>query len=364
MTLPLTQRAARQLVNTHTGQGLMALSVWTERRPGQGEDADPLLLHHHPTRCGVLGVFDGLGGAGSSIAWHETDGTARTGAWVASRMARLATESWFAGEVDDLAAPDGGTGAPDTGTGLRAHLRQLFAGFRTSGRQSKVVGSMRRRLPTTVAALRYTAGASDVVCEALWAGDSRAYVLTPDAGLQALTRDHADDPDVLSQLVQDPQMTNMVSADQEFFVERQPYGRIPLPCVLICSTDGFFGYVQTPGDFEHVLLSTLCQSADVDDWAARLTSTVVSYTGDDASLAVVALGFRAFDELRGGYAERFAWLDRESSAMPDPRDAEAMRHWRARAWERYRPGYEARLPPPIASDSRSQGRIRDGGRTA
>ncbi|SCK53135.1 Serine/threonine protein phosphatase PrpC [Streptomyces sp. SceaMP-e96] len=364
MTLPLTHHAARRPVSSHTEPGLMALGVWTERRPGQGEDADPLLLHHRPTRCGVLGVFDGLGGAGSSIAWHDADGNARTDAWVASRMARLATESWFAGEIDDRRAWDSETQAPDIYTDLGAHLRQLFAGVRPTGRRSKVVGTMRRRLPTTVAALRYTARDSDVVCEALWAGDSRAYVLTPDAGLQALTRDHADDPDVLSQLVQDPQMTNMVSADREFFVQRQPYGRIPLPCVLLCATDGFFGYVQTPGDFEHVLLNTLCRSTDLDDWAARLTSTVASYTGDDASLALVALGFRTFDELRAGCAERFAWLDRDASAMPDPRGAEAMRHWRARAWERYRPGYEARLPPPLASDARSQGRTRDEGGTA
>jgi serine/threonine protein phosphatase PrpC len=364
MTLPLTHHHAQRPVSSHTEPGLMALSVWTERRSGQGEDADPLLLHHRPTRCGVLGVFDGLGGAGSSIAWHDADGNARTGAWVASRMARLATESWFTGEMDNRMAREGETRAADAHTGLGTHLRKLFAGFRPAGRRSKVVGTMRRQLPTTVAALRYTARDGDVECEALWAGDSRAYVLTSQAGLQALTRDHADDLDVLSQLVQDPQMTNMVSADREFFVQRQQYGRIPLPCVLLCATDGFFGYVQTPGDFEHVLLSTLCRSADLDDWAAHLTATVDSYTGDDASLALVALGFRDFDELRAGCVERFAWLDRDASAMPDPRDAEAMRHWRAQAWERYRPGYEAWLPPPLTSDARAQGRTPDeGGRT-
>ena len=44
---------------------LIALAVWSEKRQGLGEDAEPTFLHHLPTRRGVLAVYDGLGGAGA-----------------------------------------------------------------------------------------------------------------------------------------------------------------------------------------------------------------------------------------------------------------------------------------------------------
>lgn len=105
---------------------------------------------------------------------------------------------------------------------------------------------MRRHLPTTLAALRYNVREDSVECEALWAGDSRAYVLTADAGLRALTRDHTDEQDTLAQLVQDPQMTNAVCADRHFEVQSHAWTFTGEPCVLLCATDGFFGYVHTP----------------------------------------------------------------------------------------------------------------------
>lgn len=326
-------------VFVHDEPGLLALSVWTERLPGQGEDAEPLLMHHRPSGTGLLAVFDGLGGSGSATAWHDPLGRAHSGGWTASRLARLGTESWFA----NLYTSDGAASPYDTS--LTGHLRQLFGSFAPSIPRSKVVGSMRRRLPTTVAALRYRKHNRDVVCEALWAGDSRAYVLTADAGLRAVTRDHTDETDALAQLVQDPQMTNVVCADRDFHVQSHVQSDIGGPCVLLCATDGFYGYVQTPGDFEHVVLSTLARAQDPADWARGMTETVTSYTGDDASLALVALGYQDFDQVRRHLIPRFARLDDWAAVMPDPRDGVAMRRWRAESWARYRAAYEAWMPP-------------------
>ncbi|MBC9729379.1 serine/threonine protein phosphatase [Streptomyces sp. TRM68367] len=359
MTLP-AERALAHGTYAHDEPGLMALSVWTERRPGQGEDAEPLLIHHRPTATGLLSVFDGLGGSGSSTAWHDPLGRARSSAWVASRLARLGTESWFAGLYTPHEAAD-----PRTST-LTGHLRWLFGSFEPSARRSKVVGSMRRQLPTTLAALRYAVRDDGLDCEALWAGDSRAYVLTADAGLRAVTRDHTDETDALAQLVQDPQMTNAVCADRAFHVQSHVRAFTGGPCVLLCATDGFFGYVQTPGDFEHVLLSTLVRADSAAAWARSLAATVASYTGDDASLALVALGYQGFEQVRQHMAPRFAQLDHWASGMPDPRDDDAMRRWRAVSWDRYRPEYEAWMPPlpgvaPGASGTASEAPQAEGG---
>ncbi|OIK24764.1 hypothetical protein VT52_025385 [Streptomyces malaysiense] len=334
--------------------------MWTERRPGQGEDAEPLLIHHQDTAHGLLAVFDGLGGSGSATAWHDGLGEPRSSAWVASRLARLGTESWFAGQYEEHRARD-----PRVST-LPGHLRWLFRAFEPTARRSKVVGSMRRQLPTTLAALRYAVREGRLECEAMWAGDSRAYLLTSDAGLRAVTRDHTDETDALAQLVQDPQMTNVICADREFQVDFHRRDFTGGRYVLVCATDGFFGYVHTPGDFEHVLLSTLSRAGSAAAWADDLAATVSAYTGDDASLAVVALGYQDFAEVRRHMAPRFAELHQWTSAMPDPRDGEAMRRWRAASWDRYREEYEAWMPPlpgaPTESGPDEEPRTEGGGK--
>ncbi|MET9732518.1 hypothetical protein ABZZ79_18275 [Streptomyces sp. NPDC006458] len=150
---------------------------------------------------------------------------------------------------------------------------------------------MRRQLPTTLAAVHYHVpeGGSEVRLRPLWAGDSRAYLLTPDAGLQVLTRDHTHESDTLELLRSDPPMTNVVCADRDFEIDSHPLTH-RLPCVLVVATDGFFGYVHTPADFEAVLLRGLHEAGTVGEWADLIRRDVESYTADDASLALVALG--------------------------------------------------------------------------
>ncbi|GII84052.1 hypothetical protein Ssi03_20420 [Sphaerisporangium siamense] len=319
----------------HRGDKWLALGVWTERRAGLGEDADPLLVHHGPTREGIVGVFDGAGGAGAAVVWRSRDGLLRTGAWAGSRMARACVESWFLDGVAD--------GTPFEAEELRGRLAAELAAARPRT-TSKIISSMRRDLPSTMAAIRYKAGNGGVECEALWAGDSRAYALTPGAGLRALTRDHTVETDALEQLLQDPPLTNMLCADRAFTVEAH---RTPLdtPCVLVCATDGFFGYVETPSDFERHLLGTLAESRDERDWAERLADRVSGYSADDASLSLAAFGFAGLDDLREGFGPRLRELE-EGYAGAEDGDQAARTRWRERAWQDYRRCYEELMPPP------------------
>ncbi|GAA3843038.1 hypothetical protein GCM10023083_87270 [Streptomyces phyllanthi] len=349
---PVPQRIWRE-----TREGLLALSVWTERVPGRGEDADPFVAHHWHSAQGLLAVFDGSGGAGAAPVWQASDGTSRTGAWAGARVARLATDCWFR-EV----ATGGEPADPES---LREYLRYFLAS--APQRRSKIGGTMRRQLPTTLAAVHYRLAASpdELELQPLWAGDSRAYVLRPDTGLQVLTRDHTRESDALELLRTDPPMTNLVCADREFEIDSRRL-TCRLPCVLVAATDGFFGYVHTPADFESLLLRTLDEARHEDEWADRIRREVQSYTADDASIAVLALGYRGFEELRGTFAARLQevteryvrtrprGLDRlapgaadEPSAVPqDPAELSArVRDWQNRTWHAYRSGYETHLPP-------------------
>ncbi|GAA3569882.1 hypothetical protein GCM10022419_058470 [Nonomuraea rosea] len=309
---------------------VLALGVWTERSRGGGEDAEPLFAHRVPAAEGILGVFDGLGGSGAGAACELSDGTTRSGAWVGARLARLGVASWFLGGL-----------APES---LRTRLVELL-GAVPPPRPSKIVSSMRRWLPTTMAAVRYRLTGDQAECRVLWAGDSRAYVLSPHQGLQALTRDHTDETDGLEQLVRDPPMTNVICADQEFTIDAQVL-LLPLPSVLVCATDGFHGYVDTPAHFECHLLSTMQEARDTREWAERLARHVSGYTGDDASLSLVALGYADFDRLRSGFAQRARQVEAHYGAGDRPAEERAAGRWRTRTWDEYRPDYERLMPPP------------------
>ena len=52
--------------------------------PGQGEDSDPIVRDGRD--LGLVGVFDGMGGAGGTV--YETPEGPRTGAYIGSRVAR------------------------------------------------------------------------------------------------------------------------------------------------------------------------------------------------------------------------------------------------------------------------------------
>ncbi|MGW5776712.1 serine/threonine protein phosphatase [Streptomyces sp. NPDC003863] len=339
--------------------GLHALSVWTEQVPGLGEDAEPFVAHHWDTGQGVVAVFDGSGGAGATPAWQRQDGTWHTGAWVAARVARLATDCWFhevAGETEDA--------GPGT---LHGYLSWFLAN--APQRRSKIGGTMHRQLPTTLAAVYYRLReeGSAVELRPLWAGDSRAYVLSPEGGLHVLTRDHTHESDALELLRTDPPMTNVVCADREFTIDTQYIASFALPCVLVAATDGYFGYVHTPADFEYLLLSTLRRADNEYEWGDLLRREVLAYTGDDASIALLAIGHQDFRQLRALYEQRFAELnDRHLRGRPgildrtarpgtgaetarDPEDERAtharVRAWQDQSWQTYRAGYETYLPP-------------------
>jgi serine/threonine protein phosphatase PrpC len=313
---------------TFEDSSLAALALWTEKVPGHGEDANPLLLYNRSTHRGLIGVFDGVGAAGRALAGRSGSGVDRTQAWVAGCVVRALVEEWF------VTAP---------GTGLHKHLLERMSELpRERGR---LRGTIPRAFPTTLAALDFRLTTREAAWDVLWAGDSRCYVAEPDLGLQQLSRDDSDLQDALDQLVQDPPLTNMVSADRRFALNHwRDHAR--LPCLLVCATDGVFGYLDTPAQFEHLLWSTLATAQDISHWSVLLTEQISSYTGDDASLVIVALGVTGFDELRVLFRER-AERVRINHAEPMDRvrrrDRDELNTARARSWQAYQPTYERRL---------------------
>jgi hypothetical protein len=209
---------------------------------------------------------------------------------------------------------------------------------------SKISGTMVRHLPTTLAAIEYELAGRYVNLIARWAGDSRAYVLDSAEGLQAITRDDTHDSDALVLLANDEPMTNLISADRPFEInEYRLIHRIYCPAVLVCATDGFYNYVQTPAHFEHVLLDTMYKTKTMQAWARVLVEAVQSYTSDDASIVIAAFGYPTFEAMRLAFSERYDFLNhRYIQPLREIRQGEHVQLVAARqtSWAEYRIGYE------------------------
>jgi len=334
---------------TMTLERFVGLSMWSEKRRDKGEDAEPSFVYEEGRPRAMLAVYDGTGGAGGAIARETRRGTL-TQAYEASRVARFATEQWFLGR--DQVAHDPMRAASELRDQLAGALADHVATLMPSG--SQLVGTLKRELPTTLAAVVCEPSKRGVEVTALWAGDSRCYVLTPEAGLQQISKDDTRVSDALDALLADPPMDNLVCADREFGIRTASIVQT-VPSIVLVATDGCFGYVPTPPMFEAQILSALQSSQSEDEWVARLLAVFAGQAQDDVSLALVALGFPVFDDVRRAFATRTEFLDRSYLApfeairvAEDGR--EQFEEFRARSWESYRTGYEARLPETAVAE--------------
>lgn len=274
--------------------------------PDHGEDADPIL--RDGPDLGLIGVFDGMGGAGGTI--YATPDGPRSGAYLASRIARNVVEE----RMLDLLEPNwnlkGEAAAEDlrrsVQTALQEHLAELKAP--ASGLRSRLL----RALPTTMAVValqRARRGGSRWACHVFSAGDSRAFALSASGLHQLSIDDLREGGDALANLHQDSPVSNAMSADTDFHVN---YRRVELeaPFVLLTATDGCFGYLPTPMHFEHLLLSALAGTRSAEDWSSALQHEISAVTGDDAAMSVMGVG-ADLAAIRSTLGSRLASLQEE-----------------------------------------------------
>lgn len=292
-----------------------------DRVPGKGEDSDPIV------RTGVddalVAVFDGMGGAGGTV--YQTPDGPRTGAYLASRIARDVVERHMLDLLNSEAELDGPAAAAElrrsVGEALAARLADLQAP--RSGLRSKLL----RALPTTMALLalrRREPGGAIWTGHLLWAGDSRVYAIDPAAGAHQLTLDDIrEGGDAMENLREDSVVSNAISADTAFVVHSRSI-ELTEPFVALAATDGCFGYLPSPMHFERLILSTLDRTPDVESWSSALQAEITATTGDDAAMALVGLGGN-HERLRTLFAERLATLNERWTRPLDEGAAEISR---------------------------------------
>ena len=329
--------------------------------PDQGEDSDPIL--RDGPDLGLLGVFDGMGGAGGTV--YETPEGRRTGAYLASRIARDVVEQ----RMLDLLEPDwhlnGKAAARNLQHAVQQALKQRLQELNPA--PSSLRSRLIRALPTTMAlvALQRTQPSGPTWAgHVFWAGDSRAYVFESRGASQLSTDDLRDPGDALANLRRDSVVSNALSADTEFHIN---YRRVELrsPFLVVCATDGCFGYVRTPMHFEYLVLSHLLEARNTEAWSSALQAEIAAVTGDDAAMSTLGVGAdlkefqKLFSPRVGELASDFIEpLDELSDAVT--RAEQELRALQSRQldemtekWNRYKSDYERYLRPEAQMEDES-----------
>lgn len=291
------------------------------KKVDNGEDAPPLLmdLESSPETTSVLlGVFDGMGGAGSQKITFP-DGTEKTNAYVGSRTTRQLVKQFFG----SLKVTDDTVVEQELKVCVQNGLKEKNKELEKSGclRPSKIVSSLHKKLPTTMALLwyRYTIGHDTLQLTTLWAGDSRCYALLPQKGLLQLTKDDNGAEDAMQALRIAPQMTNSISASHDFIVNRRDY-EMEMPCMLFTASDGVFDYFPSPILVEYNILNTMQLSSSVTEWKNRLQMILDVWKQDDVSMALDLPGFKDFDVVKKAFLSRHEMLKSEYKDMTEKAD--------------------------------------------
>lgn len=268
----------------------ISISFVTEAEAECGEDASPLLITKG--QASAVGVFDGMGGAGAKICESSSFGVGHTQAYISSRIVCSAMDIFLQNHLptDDVAEED-----------MKAVIKRKLQEEKEE-HTPKVVSSLRSKLvreyPTTLAIVTLLEYDESYKVDSYWAGDSHCYLWTKDGFFQISRDDLEENNDPMENLHKDSPISNCICADRDFTIHHNLIELKKKPVIILCATDGCFGYYQTPMHFEYVLKSCLQKAKDKNEWEQLIKDEVLKVTGDDSSLSLVAKGFSSFEDLK------------------------------------------------------------------
>lgn len=270
------------------------IEVYKEKIEGKGEDS---FYYSAMPEKAVFGVYDGCGGSGARRYERLQN---RTGAYMASRVISGATKDWF----DSSTSIE--NSVPNIET-LTERMQEYLAICKREGETaSSIKGKMSKAFPTTAAVIVCAPAKGKISATCIWAGDSRCYMLDS-SGLMQLTDDDISGLDPMENLTADGGLTNVISASSKIRLHSKQID-ITKPCLLFAATDGCFGYLSTPMEFEFLLLDTLLRSKSISEWENNIQAFLQNTAGDDFSLCGCSFGYGTLNNLQNQFKQRRSFL--------------------------------------------------------
>lgn len=304
---------------TENGFGLIGMTDFLfsfsgEKEPGKGEDAFVYALNESRA---MLGVFDGSGDRAFAALKDKTGG------YLASRAAAGAYLHWFEG-LEEGQEPDP--------LDVTEQIRRCLELCREAGGENKA-----GKLSTTAAAAICRPGRGGVDVQLQWAGNSRVFLLDGE-GLAQLTEDDPGGLDAMGALTRRGASANEIGLSQDWGLHtaRLTMGR---PGLLFAATDGCFGGLSTPMEFEYLLLSTLQGAPNAQAWEESLAGSIGKAAEDDYALSGIALNAGSFDDLKRQLARRTSLVYRTYIRGLESCTEEE----KQQLWEHYRDHYQRLL---------------------
>lgn len=302
--------------------GALDCVVTVDYKPlgNQGEDA----YCYDFTDAGLhaQAVFDGCGGAG---AWRYPEYYDRTGAFVAAQTMARSFPEWLAALKGELPEP------PALAESFRAAAKDALTELKQNAAPMGVSGTLVKAFPTTASVALMRPAAEGLELTVLNSGDSRVYFLTPDRGLVQLTKDDSrGHPDPMESLKESAPLSDMLNADKPFEVKAMRL-TLPMPCAVLCASDGMFGFLRSPMDFEHLLLDELMRADSLSAFEKAVKAKIVAVTGDDSTCVMSFYGWGSLDAMKRSLAGRHRivadLIAQMDAAAPDERDEVIHRLW-------------------------------------
>lgn len=239
----------------------------------------------------IISSFDGCGGSGSK---KYDNYSGKTGAYMASRAVCGGVKVWF--------------NESNKSEKLKKYiLDALSVCKKYAGKSGRVMGSLGKAFPTTASIITGKINSKNVDVNCFWAGDSRCYLLDAN-GLHQLTADDLESKDAMSNLSDDGVMTNVINASTPFEIHSKNFV-FDIPCIFLTATDGCFGYLNSPMEFEYLLTDSLVKAKNMYEWEIALNERMHDVAGDDYTLSVAVYGFKEFKEMQKNFMKRNDYVE-------------------------------------------------------
>lgn len=276
------------------------------------EDAPPIATDRYSVVC------DGLGGAGSTKHKVEEVGlpVMRTSGYLGSRVVADSVTAFYENNYDLFKTAVFEADATINNK-LQLIIEDLKSSIKTALSDQMLalgIDPMLTRnktlkiFPTTLASALYFQEGEKRKILAIWAGDSRVYVLSPAKGLQMLSLDDAVNAD--TEMKSASEMNNCISAGNPFRLNFAIF-EMDEPGIVFCCSDGCFDYLPSPLHFEWLLLQTILScvpNTEADGlgeaFANSVRDTVYQSIGDDTTMAGVIYQIDSTEGLRQTFSPR------------------------------------------------------------